>query len=214
MSEAAVFSFYATKNLTCGEGGAIATNDDEMANRLETLRLHGVDTYAKDQHRENVYRHWDMTTLGYKCNMHDLSAGLLLSQLPGIETRRRQRMELAERYDDLLSDLDSITLPETLPKSTHGHHLYTIRLNPKHRDHLLTELSRKGVGVGVNFRTVHLMEYYRKRFGYQRGAFPKAELIGDSTISLPLYPSLQENEQEYVAKTLRGVLADVTTKTA
>jgi UDP-4-amino-4-deoxy-L-arabinose-oxoglutarate aminotransferase len=209
MSEAAVFSFYAKKNLTCGEGGAIATNDDEMANRLGALRLHGVDTYAKDQHRENVYRHWDMTTLGYKCNMHDLSAGLLLAQLPDIETRRRHRMELAKRYDDLLSDLDSITLPETLPNSTHGHHLYTIRSNPKHRDHLLTELSRKGVGVGVNFRTVHLMEYYRKRFGYQRGAFPKAELIGNSTISLPLYPSLSEKEQRYVAKVLRQIIMEI-----
>ncbi|MBT3638300.1 MAG: DegT/DnrJ/EryC1/StrS family aminotransferase [Opitutae bacterium] len=212
LSDAAAFSFYATKNLTCGEGGAIVTNNDDLADRLQPLRLHGVDTYAKDQHKGKGYRHWDMTTLGYKCNMNDLSASLLLPQLDLIEERRLRRQKLCEQYDDLLADIESISTPCTIPGSTHAHHLYTIRSEAEDRDQILTEMSQHGVGVGVNFRVVHLMKYYRERFGFKRGDFPVAEQIGDSTISLPLYPSLKQNEQHYVVETLRKALAKSTSK--
>lgn len=206
LSDAAAFSFYATKNLTCGEGGAIVTNKDDLADRLQPLRLHGVDTYAKDQHKGKGYRHWDMTALGYKCNMNDLSACLLLPQLDMMEERRLRRQELCSRYDHLLADIDSISTLRTITGSTHAHHLYTIRTDPKDRDRVLSQMSRHGVGVGVNFRVVHLMQYYRERFGFKRGDFPVAERIGDSTISLPLYPSLGDREQIYVAESLRQII--------
>ena len=91
LSDAAVFSFYATKNMTCAEGGAIVTNNQSLLERIRPLRLHGVDTYAMDQRKDGIYRHWDMTALGYKCNMHDLSAALLLPQLARIEKTRKSR---------------------------------------------------------------------------------------------------------------------------
>ena len=94
LSDAAVFSFYATKNMTCAEGGAIVTNNQSLLKRIRPLRLHGVDTYAMDQRKDGIYRHWNMTELGYKCNMHDLSAALLLPQLARIEERRRSRERL------------------------------------------------------------------------------------------------------------------------
>ena len=95
LSDAAAFSFYATKNMTCAEGGAIVTNNQALLERIRPLRLHGVDTYAMDQRKDGIYRHWDMTELGYKCNMHDLSAALLLPQLARIEeTRKKQRAAL------------------------------------------------------------------------------------------------------------------------
>ena len=205
-SDAAVFSFYATKNLTCGEGGAVASNDEKLIERLQPLRLHGVDTYAKDQRCGSVYRHWDMTTLGYKCNMHDLSASFLLPQLNELENRRLKREKLCKRYDERLGELDDVETIPVVPDSTHAHHLYTIRTAPERRDYVLTELSRRGVGVGVNFRAVHLMQYYRERYGFEEGAFPVAEEIGASTVSLPLYPSLQEEELDYVTDTLKEVL--------
>ena len=205
LSDAAIFSFYATKNLTCGEGGAIVTNDEELADRLTPLRLHGVDLYAKDQRKAGLYRHWDMNVLGYKCNMHDLSASILIPQLERIEDQRKKRQALCERYDELFQCVDGIKTISRLPGTVHAHHLYTIQTNPKKRNRFLNELSKRGVGVGVNFRNVHLMEYYRQNYGYAKGDFPCAEAIGDSTISIPLYPLLKHEEQDYVADTVKAV---------
>ena len=205
LSDAAIFSFYATKNLTCGEGGAIVTNNPELASTLRKLRLHGVDTSAREQHKSGAYRHWDMSMLGYKCNMNDLSASLLIPQLPCLETRRKKRQLLCERYDELLKDVDGIRTISHPPGIVHAHHLYTIRTNPEKRDRYLTELSQRGIGVGVNFRNVHLMEYYRNHFGYANGDFPHAEAIGDSTISIPLYPLLRHEEQDYVADSIKAL---------
>jgi len=209
LSDAAAFSFYATKNMTCAEGGAIVTNNQSLLERIRPLRLHGVDTYAMDQRKDGIYRHWDMTELGYKCNMHDLSAALLLPQLARIEETRKSRELLCKRYDKLLQGLDSIEIIPEIEGSTHACHLYTIRVDPGKRDRMLTELSLRGVGVGVNFRVVHLMAYYVERFGFEEGIFPMAERIGASTISLPLYPALREEEQEYVVGTIKSILSEI-----
>ena len=207
LSDAAVFSFYATKNMTCAEGGAIVTNNQSLLERIRPLRLHGVDTYAMDQRKDGIYRHWDMTALGYKCNMHDLSAALLLPQLARIEKTRKSRERLCKAYDKLLEGMDSIEIIPEIERSIHAHHLYTIRVDPDKRDRILTKLSLRGVGVGVNFRVVHLMKYYRERFGFKAGIFEEAERIGASTLSLPLYPGLREEEQEYVVETLKSILS-------
>ena len=209
LSDAAAFSFYATKNMTCAEGGAIVTNNQSLLERIRPLRLHGVDTYAMDQRKDGIYRHWEMTELGYKCNMHDLSAALLLPQLARIEETRKSRERLCKRYDKLLQGLDPIEIIPEIAGSTHACHLYTIRVDPDKRDRMLTELSLRGVGVGVNFRVVHLMAYYVERFGFEEGIFPMAERIGASTISLPLYPALREEEQEYVIGTIKSILSEI-----
>ena len=209
LSDAAVFSFYATKNLTCAEGGAIVTKNQSLLERIRPLRLHGVDTYAMDQRKDGIYRHWDMTELGYKCNMHDLSAALLLPQLARIEETRKSRERLCKRYDKLLQGLDSIEIIPEIAGTIHACHLYTIRVDPYKRDRILTELSLRGVGVGVNFRVVHLMAYYVERFGFEEGIFPLAERIGTSTISLPLYPALRAEEQEYVVETIKSILSEI-----
>ena len=206
LSDAAVFSFYATKNITCAEGGAIVTQNETLIEKIRPLRLHGVDTYAIDQRKDGVYQHWEMTELGYKCNMHDIAAALLLPQLVRIEKTRKTREYLCNRYDDLLKGFDAVETIPVIEGSIHSYHLYTIRVHPEKRDRLLTELSLKGVGVGVNFRVVHLMKYYVERYGFKPGLFPIAESIGSSTISLPLYPGLTGEEQEYVVKSLKEVL--------
>ena len=141
--------------------------------------------------------------------MHDLSAALLLPQLARIEETRKSRERLCKRYDKLLQGLDSIEIIPKIAGSTHAYHLYTIRVHPDKRDRILTELSLRGVGVGVNFRVVHLMAYYVERFGFEEGIFPVAERIGASTISLPLYPALREEEQEYVVGTIKSILSEI-----
>lgn len=205
LGDAACFSFYATKSITSGEGGAIATNDSDKAELLRTLRLHGMDKSAADRYT-NKYRHWDMRVLGWKYNMDNIHASLLIGQLERIESICKRRQEIAQRYEDAFKNKEGIRLMRNLPDSRHARHLFTIQVSEKKRDSMLHALQEKGVGVAVNFRAIHLLKYYREKFGYKEGDFPVAELLGNRTISLPLYPSLTEQEQEYVIKTVKEIL--------
>src|SRR5207253_6489073 len=125
LGEVASFSFYATKNLTCGEGGAVATDDDDLAERLRLLRLHGMTKTAADRHREG-YSHWDMVTLGWKYNMDNIHAALLLPQLDRLESNLQKRQALAARYESRLATVPGVSRPATLPGVVHPHHLFTV----------------------------------------------------------------------------------------
>ena len=197
LSDAACFSFYATKNLTCGEGGAIACDDDALAQRLRLLRLHGMTRMAEESAREG-YRHWDMVLLGWKYNMSNIEAALLLPQFDRMEGKLARRHALAARYDQGLGDIDGITLPRSKPNSAHAHHLYTIWCHGFPRDELIAHLHGEGIGAVVNYRPIHLMSYFVERYGYRRGDFPISEWIGDHTVALPLYPDLRLDEADMV----------------
>lgn len=206
VTRAACFSFYATKNLTCGEGGAVATNDRELAAHLRRLRLHGIDRDAADRYGAR-YRHWDQLELGYKANLTDLQAALLRTQLPLLEARRGRREQLAARYDHAFAGLAGVRVPRLCAGVVSARHLYTIEVDPARRDDVLAGLGDRGVGVAVNFRPIHLMRWYREQFGTHEGQFPNAERLGASTISLPLYPALTEAEQDHVIGAVREVVA-------
>ena len=199
LGNAACFSFYATKNITSGEGGAIATNDFEKAELLRMLRLHGIDKSAADRYTKK-YKHWDMPVLGWKYNMDNIQAALLLGQLKRIEKLWRRRDEIYKRYEDAFGSLKNIELMKAVPNSQHARHLFTIQVQEGKRDSILIALQEKGIGVAVNYRAIHLLKYYREKFGYKEGDFPVAEQIGKRTISLPLYPSLKDEEIEYVIR--------------
>jgi UDP-4-amino-4-deoxy-L-arabinose-oxoglutarate aminotransferase len=209
MCEAACYSFYATKNLTCGEGGAVATDDAELAERLRRLRLHGMSKGAAERYH-GAYQHWDMVELGAKANLPDILAALLLPQLEGLEQRRQRREEIARRYEEAFAALPGVDFPRVPSGAVSARHLFTIWVD--RRDEFLARLQARGIGVAVNYRAVHLLSYYRRRFGFQPGAFPVAERIGERTLSLPMYPSLQDHEVELVIQavhdTARELLSD------
>jgi UDP-4-amino-4-deoxy-L-arabinose-oxoglutarate aminotransferase len=199
--DAACYSFYATKNLACGEGGAVATASEDLAERLRILRLHGMSKGAADRY-SGRYQHWDMVELGYKANLSDIQASLLLPQLPGLLDRLARREAIARAYGEGLAGLPGVSLPAKPPGAgvRHGRHLFTIWV--EQRDEFLAGLQERGIGVAVNYRAIHLLSYYRHRFGFAPGAFPVAERIGDATLSLPFYPGLTEAE---VARVIRAV---------
>lgn len=201
LGDAACFSFYATKNITSGEGGAVATRSGKTADRIKMLRLHGIDKAAIDRYTK-LYRHWDMPLLGWKYNMDNIQAALLRGQLQRIGKLWEQRNRLWLLYEDAFFHGRGIKTLQTVPGSRHARHLFTVLVNGRKRDAILQDLQKKGVGVAVNYRPVHLLEYYRKQFGYRRGDFPVAEDIGRRTISLPLYPRLKKAEAEYVIKSV------------
>jgi dTDP-4-amino-4,6-dideoxygalactose transaminase len=206
LGDAAVFSFYATKSMTSGDGGAVVTRDARMHERLRRLRNHGMSKAATD--RRGLYEHWDLLELGYKANLTDLDAALLRPQLLRLEDNRAKRQRLVQRYESLLrARLPEIASPPPAghrvpwlvePRGCSSHHLFTLHTAPGERDFILSELGAEGIGTAVNYRAIHLLSYLSEALGLGRGALPVAEEMGDRTISLPMYPSLREEEQDRV----------------
>jgi dTDP-4-amino-4,6-dideoxygalactose transaminase len=203
LSDAACFSFYATKNLTCGEGGAIVTDRDDLAQNLRLLRLHGMTKTAADRHREG-YAHWDMTILGWKYNMDNIQAAILLPQFKRIDAKLAQRENLAQRYLKGFESLPRVRTPANRPASVHARHLFPIRVDAADRDQIVSELAKHRIQTVVNYRAIHLLTYFRTTMGHCEGDFPIVERIGEESLSLPLYPTMPV---EYVDDVLESIRA-------
>jgi dTDP-4-amino-4,6-dideoxygalactose transaminase len=210
LSPLTCFSFYVTKNLTTAEGGMITTDNDEFAARLKTLALHGMSADAWHRFSDKGYKHYQVVFPGFKYNMTDLQASLGLHQLGKLDERLIRRRAIWMYYDDQFADLPVTTPAPPEPDTVHARHLYTLLVTPersgKERDEVLQELHAKGIGTGVHYTALHLHPYYRERFGYREGMFPHAEMIGSSTLSLPLSAKLSDEEVERVVETVREVL--------
>lgn len=202
LSTAAIFSFYATKNITCGEGGAIITNDTELYENLLKYRIHGMSKSAADRYT-NTYQHWDMELLGYKCNMNDIQASMLLPQLKKMDSLRDRRETICNVYEEEFKRIKGIEFPKKLKNSIHARHLFTIWVDPKSRDDCMHKIQQSNIGVAVNFRAIHLLDYFKKTFDFKPGMFPNAELIGNSTITIPMYVKLSDHEQGYVIQKVK-----------
>ena len=205
LAEAAAFSFYATKNLTCGEGGALVTDDRALFERAKLLRLHGVTKTAIDRHKEG-YSHWDMVLMGWKYNMSNIEAALLLPQFARIDANLAKRERLAALYERLLPAIGAEVLTSH-SNVVHARHVMPV-LVPE-RDRVISRLNAAGVGAVVNYRAIHLLSYFAEQYGYRPGAFPIAEHIGDHVMSLPFYPKLPESAVHEVVAALGTILADL-----
>jgi len=207
LADYACFSFYATKNLTCGEGGAISARDAGKKPLLRQLGSHGMTKNAADRYA-GKYEHWDMDRLGWKYNLSNVLASLLVSQLPKLAERRDRREEICKRYEAAFRETPGVEFPVVPEGMTSGRHLFTIWVDPEKRDRILGAIQARGVGVAVNYRAVHLTKYYRERFGFSRGDFPAAESIGDRTITIPLWPAMTEAQVDEVIAAVRGAVKE------
>lgn len=208
LSKAACFSFYATKSMTCGEGGALVCQSREDADWYRSARHHGISKNASYRYTRK-YQHWDMEMMGWKYNMSDIQAGLLVNQIDQLKKNRQRRQDLELLYREILCDVRGLDLLE-LPgdDEVSGHHLFTI-LVPRRfsRDKVLHKLQEKGIGCAVNYKAIHTLSYFRKTFGYKPKDFPVANEIGNRTISLPLYPRLGNNDVRKICDVLRKEIA-------
>lgn len=207
LGDAACFSFYATKNITSGEGGAVTVHRKDKDDLLRMLRSHGIDRTAADRYTRK-YQHWDMPVLGWKYNMDNIQAALLIGQLKRIDALWERRDFLAGKYEEAFSSVPGIKLMNTARDSRHARHLFTVQVPEKKRDVLLLALQERGIGVAVNYRAIHLLKYYRENFGFKEGDFPVAESIGGGTLSLPLYPLLRDEESDYVIKCVKEAIGN------
>jgi dTDP-4-amino-4,6-dideoxygalactose transaminase len=201
------FSFYATKNLTTGEGGMITTDDAELAEHIRRLSLHGLSRDAWKRYTRSGSWRYDVVELGYKYNMTDVAAALGLAQLRKFGAMQRRRVELARRYTDHFEGHHAFDLPVEERGSRHAWHLYILRLRPGvlriSRDRAIELLREMGIGTSVHFLPLHLHSFYRKAFGYRQGDYPRTEAESARAISLPLYPGLTTTSQDRV---IEGVL--------
>jgi dTDP-4-amino-4,6-dideoxygalactose transaminase len=203
------FSFYVTKNVTTIEGGALLTEDPEIAAEVERLALHGLSLGAWQRFSDAGFRHYEVVRPGYKYNMTDVQAALGVHQLPRLDQWIDRRAELWERYDLLLAGLPLETPAPPEPDTRHARHLYQILLDPDaaySRDELLEQLTARNIGTGVHYRGVHLHPFYRDKYGLKPSDFPIANSISERTISLPLSPKVTEADQDDVVRALRELL--------
>ena len=200
-SDAAIFSFYATKNVSCGEGGAIITNDDELFERIIQAVLHGMSAGAADRFKAGQYKHWGMDHLGTKANLPDLLACFLPQQIKTVDQRLRLREEIATRYENALLN-SKIGFPKTNTGVLHSRHLFPIHVGSESRDKALLTLGEAGIGATVNYRSVHTMGYYENKYRFEKNDFPVSLSWGNGTLSIPLFPGMTSQEQDYVIEVL------------
>jgi dTDP-4-amino-4,6-dideoxygalactose transaminase len=207
-SAAAVFSFYATKTITTGEGGMIVTRDREIAERVRVMRLHGISRDAFDRYRSNVPAwKYEVVAPGFKYNLTDPAAAMGLVQLSRAHTMRDRRAEIAAIYDEAFADLD-LQLPAKGAKGDlHAWHLYVVRLPDQiDRDGFIEGLSRQGVGSSVHFIPLHLQPYWRDRGSLSPEAFPVASAEFQRVASLPIFSSMSDAQVSRVADTVRSMI--------
>lgn len=196
-SDAAIFSFYATKNVTCGEGGAIIFTNTALYTATTETRLHGMSAMAKDRFVAGQYRQWDMPRLGVKANLPDLLAALLPVQIRGIDEKLEVRENLAARYDAAFDGLP-FKRPAPVASCRNAWHLYALGVPGGLRDAAIAALNAEGVSVTVNFRALPRLSYYAGQYPAALAQCPAAVAWGDQTLSLPFFPGMTAAEQDRV----------------
>ncbi|WP_437216158.1 UDP-4-amino-4-deoxy-L-arabinose aminotransferase [Pectobacterium sp. LFLA-215] len=207
----AIFSFHAIKNITCAEGGMVVTDDEALAERIRSLKFHGLGVDAFDRQRQGRKPQAEVVTPGFKYNLADINAAIALVQLDKLSAINARRQQLAARY---LTQLRSLPLqPLAVPDYPHLHawHLFMVRVDETRcgisRDSLMAELQTRGIGTGLHFRAVHTQKYYRERYPHLH--LPETEWNSASLMTLPLFPDMQDCDVDRVVAALTSILESV-----
>jgi len=206
LSDATCFSFYATKNMTTGEGGAVTTDDQKIADKMRILRLHGISKDAWKRYSAQGSWYYEIEECGWKYNMTDIQAALGIHQLRKLDGFVATRRKYAEMYSADFQDLRSLVTPVEKKERSHVYHLYPVLLDGMDRSGFIREMAEMGIGCSVHFIPLHLHPFYREIFGLKHDDYPIAQKIYDQEISLPLYPSMQEEDIRHVIQCIHKIL--------
>lgn len=216
-----ILSFHPVKHVATGEGGMVLTDNEQLHVELSTFRTHGITKNLEELSQNDGPWYYEMHSLGYNYRITDIQCALGVSQMKKLDWSLKRRNEIAACYHSQLRDIDWLTLPpfdmdadsqpsqpsnsKRTPLNRHSYHLYAIQVkNPEHRLALFNFLRKSGIFVQVHYIPVHLMPYYQKKFGYRKGDFPVAEAFYAREISLPMYPTITDNELEYIIETIHN----------
>ena len=209
-SDATVFSFYANKTITTGEGGMLVTRDAALARRARVMRLHGINRDAFDRFTAKVPSwYYEIVAPGFKYNLTDIAAALGIHQLRRVRGFQARREQIARAYDEAFAGLPLIAPPRPAAGDMHAWHLYVVRLAddaPIDRDAFIERLFALGIGVSVHYIPLHLHPYWRDRYGLQAGRFPHSQLAYERMASLPLYTKMTDADVQRVIDAVRSAL--------
>lgn len=210
-SDVVVFSFYANKTMTTGEGGMVVTRDPVVAQRIRLMRIHGISSDAFDRYvSKKPSWYYEVVAAGFKYNLTDIAASIGIEQLKKIDRFLARREQLAGRYDDAFADLPLILPPRPKHGSSHAWHLYVVRLTVAAkvgRDNLIASLSLRGIGTSVHFIPLHRQPYWRDQYALLNEQFPATEEAYKTMLSLPLYTSMTDADQQRVIDEVRAALS-------
>ncbi len=210
-SDVVVFSFYANKTMTTGEGGMVVTRDPALAQRIQLMRIHGISSDAFNRYVSKTPAwYYEVVAAGFKYNLTDIAASIGIEQLRKIDRFLRRREQLASRYNSALSSLPLILPPRAQNGSTHAWHLYVIRVAAsatRGRDEIIQFLSDRGIGTSVHFIPLHRQPYWRDSYALRSEQFPAAEEAYRSMLTLPLYTRMSDEDQDRVIDAVHLALA-------
>jgi dTDP-4-amino-4,6-dideoxygalactose transaminase len=212
-SDAIVYSFYATKTITTGEGGMVVTKNLEIAKRCRIMRLHGISRDAFDRYTSTKPAwYYEVIAPGYKYNLTDIASTLGLCQLARAHKFHQRRTQMAEKYQTSLEGLP-IKLPPVVANADtdiHSWHLFVINLLPEakvSRDEFIAKMSERGIGTSVHFIPLHIQPYWRDEYQLKEADFPHAAKYYSTAVSLPLYTKMSDIDHDYVITTIRQILS-------
>jgi dTDP-4-amino-4,6-dideoxygalactose transaminase len=209
LGNAGVYSFYANKTITTGEGGMVVIDDPARADRIRTMRLHGIDRSVWDRYTTSRNGAWeyDVVAPGYKYNLPDIAAAIGLEQLAKADAFLARRKRIALRYSAAFGDRDYLVVPRD--GTGHAWHLYILAVRPEllsiDRNEYLSRLTALGIGTSVHYKPLHLMSYYRTRYGLRPESFPRATARFERVMSLPIYPDLDDDAVERIIESVLSV---------
>lgn len=210
VSDVTAFSFYATKNMTTGEGGMVTTPNEELDHRMRKMALHGMNRDAWKRYSGKGTWRYEISSTGFKYNFTDMQAALGIHQLRKLDSFIETRKHYADIYNRAFADLEEVEIPESRPDVRHAWHLYVLRLNVDSlsisRDDFISELNRRGVGTSVHFIPIPLHSYFAN-LGLDHSTCPRAMELYPRIVSLPLYPGMTEEQVHYVATCVKEIVA-------
>ena len=205
------YSFYANKTITTGEGGMACTENDDYADRMRIMSLHGISRDAWKRFTAEGSWYYEIIAPGFKYNMADIAAAIGIHQLRKADRFHRRRIELAGLYGESLKEVEEIILPQVQPNRIHSWHLYVIRLKLGRlkidRARFITELTQRGVGTSVHWLPLHMHPYYRETYGYAPEDLPVACSLYPEIITLPIYPDMTGDDVAYVCDSIKDIVA-------
>lgn len=210
IGDATCFSFYATKNITTGEGGMLTTNNEKLAEEARTLRLHGITRDAWKRYGNEGFKHWEQVSLGYKCNMFDIQAALGIHQLRKVNLFWERRKAICEQYDAAFKNVPEARSLKVSKDVKSAYHIYVLALDTDRlrisRNDFINEMMKKNVGLAIHFRSLTLQPYFRENFPGCVGTVPVAESLSEKIATLPLYPGMTDSDVQYVIDMVRDTV--------
>ncbi len=213
LSEATVFSFYATKTIATGEGGMIVSRDEKLLQRCRTMRLHGINRDVFDRYTSTAPSwYYEVVAPGFKYNMPDTAAAMGIPQLRKAHAFQKRRQAIADRYDHAFAGLSLDVPGRGSPDDIHAWHLYVIRLRQEalriDRNRFIELMAGRGIGTSVHFIPLHLQPYWRDRYGFTPASFPAANAVYERAVSLPIYTRMTDNDVDRVIQAVSAILTD------